>query len=194
MIELEQCHGNEYNQTYDIWSLPANSGFVAHNHDDVIMTTMASQITSLTIVYSTVYSDADQRKHQSSASPVFVWGIHWEPGEFPAQMTSNAENVSIWWRHHVLKVNFRCTIPNRLSIVCAQDLYILRSKADCRNLNHKTWENDNWFFCVILEFNLPNKDRFLPISPFGSQEVVYRNLQKLQNHLDSISVIDICFQ
>ena len=37
---------------------------------------MASQITSLTIVYSTVYSDADQRKHQSSAALAFVWGIH----------------------------------------------------------------------------------------------------------------------
>ena len=58
---------------------------------------MASQITSLTIVYSTVYSDADQRKHQSSASPAFARGM---TGEFPAQMASNAENVSIWWRHH----------------------------------------------------------------------------------------------
>ena len=43
---------------------------------DVIMTTMASQITSLTVVYSNVCSDADQRKHQSSASLVFVRGIH----------------------------------------------------------------------------------------------------------------------
>ena len=40
------------------------------------MTTMASEITSLTVVYSTVYSNADQRKHQSSASLAFVWGIH----------------------------------------------------------------------------------------------------------------------
>ena len=40
------------------------------------MTTIASQITSLTIIYSTVYSDADLRKHQSSAPPAFVWGIH----------------------------------------------------------------------------------------------------------------------
>ena len=40
------------------------------------MTTMASQITSLTVVYSTVYSDADQRKHQSSASLGFERGIH----------------------------------------------------------------------------------------------------------------------
>ena len=46
------------------------------HYDDVIMTTIASQITSLMVVYSTVYSDADQSKHQSSASLVFVWGIH----------------------------------------------------------------------------------------------------------------------
>ena len=43
---------------------------------DVIMTMMASQITSLTVVYSIGYSDADQRKHQSSASLGFVRGIH----------------------------------------------------------------------------------------------------------------------
>ena len=59
------------------------------------MGAIASQITSLTIVYSTV-SDADQRKHQSSASLAFVP----ETDEFPAQMASYAENVSIWWRHH----------------------------------------------------------------------------------------------
>ena len=35
---------------------------------DVIMTTVASQITSPMVVYSIVYSGADQRKHQSSAS------------------------------------------------------------------------------------------------------------------------------
>ena len=50
---------------------------LSHRHyNDVIMTTMASQITSLAVIYSTVYSDADQRKHQSSASLAFVWGIH----------------------------------------------------------------------------------------------------------------------
>ena len=56
------------------------------------MGAMASQITSLTIVYSTVYSGADQRKHQSSASLAFVQ-LGNSPGtdEFPAQMASNAE-------------------------------------------------------------------------------------------------------
>ena len=50
--------------------------FLLNHYSDVIMGTIASQITSLTIVYSTVYSDADHRKHQSSASLAFVWGIH----------------------------------------------------------------------------------------------------------------------
>ena len=39
------------------------------------MGAIASQINSLTSVYSTVYSGADQRKHQSSAPLAFVWGI-----------------------------------------------------------------------------------------------------------------------
>ena len=45
-------------------------------YSDVIMTTISSQITSLRTVYSSIYSDADQRKHQSSASLAFVRGIH----------------------------------------------------------------------------------------------------------------------
>ena len=73
------------------------------------MGVIASQITSLTIVYSIVYSGTDQRKHQSSASLAFVRGIH-GAGEFPAQKASYAENVSIWWRHHVTtRPNRRCS-------------------------------------------------------------------------------------
>ena len=56
--------------------------FLSH-YDDVIMNAIASQITSLTNVYSIVYSDADQRKHQSSASLAFVWGIHRGPVNSP---------------------------------------------------------------------------------------------------------------
>ena len=61
------------------------------HYNDVMIGAMASQITTLTIVYSTVYSSADQRKHQSYASLAFV---------IPRKMARNAENVSIWWRHH----------------------------------------------------------------------------------------------
>ena len=53
------------------------SYWICHPHyNDVTMSAMESQITSLTVVYSTVYSGADQRKHQSSASLAFVRGIH----------------------------------------------------------------------------------------------------------------------
>ena len=53
------------------------------HYDDVIMGGIASQITSRTIVYSTVYSAADQSKHQSSASLAFVRGIHRGPVNSP---------------------------------------------------------------------------------------------------------------
>ena len=47
------------------------------------MGAIASQITSLPSVYSTVYSDAGQRKHQSSASLALVWGFHRGPVNSP---------------------------------------------------------------------------------------------------------------
>ena len=48
----------------------------AKHYSDLIMGAMASQITNLSSVYSTVYWGTDQRPHQSSASLAFVWGIH----------------------------------------------------------------------------------------------------------------------
>ena len=56
--------------------------YILHQ-SDVIMSMMASQITSLMIVNSTVYSGADQRKHQSSTSLAFVWRIHQWPVNSP---------------------------------------------------------------------------------------------------------------
>ena len=62
--------------------VPRCPAFVCH-YNDVIMCVMASQITSLTIVYFIVYSGADKRKHQSSASLAFVRGIHRRPVNAP---------------------------------------------------------------------------------------------------------------
>ena len=116
-----------------------NPPITTKHYNDVIMGAIATEITSLTIIYSTVYSDADQRKHQSSASLAFMP----VSGEFPAPMASNAENVSIWWRHHAERVTdpptpsehclFNvCTwyvsrhvihyYPNRVNTVAADDL------------------------------------------------------------------------
>ena len=64
-----------HSSTYIISFLTPYDELINH-YSEVIMTTMASQITSLAVVYSTVCSDADQRTHQSSASLAFVWGSH----------------------------------------------------------------------------------------------------------------------
>ena len=75
---------------------------IAKHYNDVIMSTTASQITSLTIVYSTVYSGADQRKHQSSASLAFVRGIHRWPMNSPHKrpVTRKMFPFDHWWPHH----------------------------------------------------------------------------------------------
>ena len=115
---------------------------------DVIMTTMASQITSLMVVYATVYSDADQRKHQSSTSLAFVWGIHrdrWIPrtkrqlrGKCFHLMTSSCGNLqpfllygirksriyeAVWW---ILWIN-GWTIPQAAPQTHVRDVCVIRS-------------------------------------------------------------------
>ena len=57
-----------------VWHIQPTS-----HYNDVTMGSVASQITSLTIVYAAVYRGEDQRKHQSSASLAFVRGIHRGP-------------------------------------------------------------------------------------------------------------------
>ena len=70
-----------------IWKLinssPHCGAYMCQHNHDVIMRAMAFQITSLTIVYSIVYSGTHQRKHESSASLAFVQGIHRRPVNFP---------------------------------------------------------------------------------------------------------------
>ena len=83
---------------WDWWDGNGELVKLVKHYIDVIMTTVASQITSLKVVYSTVYSDADQRKRQTPRH----WPLCGEftgTGEFPTQRASNAENGSIRWRH-----------------------------------------------------------------------------------------------
>ena len=67
------------------------------------MDTMASQITSLTIVYLTIYSAQIPKTSKLRVTGLCA-GNSPVTYEFPAQMASNAENVSIWWRHHVVAI------------------------------------------------------------------------------------------
>ena len=85
------------------------SSSLKSHYSDIIMGTMASQITSRTIIYSTVYLGTDQRKHQSSASMAFVSGIHRWPVNSPHRWTGTRKMFpfddvimwELWWyRRH----------------------------------------------------------------------------------------------
>ena len=91
-----------WKNSFTCWGDLRRSCDVNCNHyNDVIMNTMASQITSLAIVYSTVYSASDQRKYQNSASLVFVRGIHRGPVNSPhkgpvTRKMSPFDDVIMW--------------------------------------------------------------------------------------------------
>ena len=83
------------------------------------MGAMASQITSLRIVYSTVYAGADQSKHQSSASLAFVWVIHRGPVNSPHKRPVTRkkfpfDDVIMKWK--------AVTVDMRTASVCAMPL------------------------------------------------------------------------
>ena len=82
---LEKCKNTIWWSSCSSWKQLAHRSFtsLALHYNDALMGAIESQITSLAIVYSTVYSDADQGKHQSSASLAFVRGIHRRPVNSP---------------------------------------------------------------------------------------------------------------
>ena len=94
-----------------------------HN-SDVRMSTMASQITSVSIVYATVCSGPDQRKHQSSASLAFVRGIHRWPVNSPykgpvTRKMFPFDDVSCFWRNVSVQLG-----PMALWLVAVKKLHV----------------------------------------------------------------------
>ena len=114
---------------------------MAH-YSDVIMTTMASQITSLTSVYSTVYLRRRSKKHQSSTG--LRAGKFPVTSEFPAQRASNAENVSIWWRHYGLH-EYHSISTQTLNI--PRDIFVLYKFIE--------WRYGRWLKCIYMYINIP---------------------------------------
>ena len=114
------------------------------------MTTMASQITSLTVVYSIVYSGTDQRNTKAPRH----WPLCGEftgTGEFPAQRASNAENASILWRHHDSLYDKRIPVfhEGRMISICHLSV-------------KKVIENANIYFVFLLENSTPEgSQRFM---------------------------------
>ena len=74
------------------------SGFRIIHYSVLIMSAMGSQITRVSIVYSTVYSCADKIKQQCSAPLAFVQGIHRWPVNSPRKWPV----TTTWWLHHTM--------------------------------------------------------------------------------------------
>ena len=105
-------------QEYSLWSplcliftVLLDFDSIVH-YNEVIMSAMASQNASLTIVYSTVYSRCRSKKTSKLRVTGLCVGNSLVTGEFPAQKASNAENVSIWWRHHDQNMHRLCMLVN----------------------------------------------------------------------------------
>ena len=114
-------------------ALPPHSTVSLQHYTDVIMDAIASQITSLTIVYSTVYWDADQRKHPSSASLAFVWGIHRGPVNSPHKWPVT------WKMFKFDDVIMRWSIFSKIQ--CAAVF--------TRSIFYGILENNNWWFDTL---------------------------------------------
>ena len=71
-----------------------------YHYGDVIMSAIASQITSVSIVFSTIVQ-AQTKENIKAPRHWPLWGE--STVDFPPRSASNAENVSFWWRYHVLE-------------------------------------------------------------------------------------------
>ena len=90
-----------------------------------------------------------------------LWGNSPVTGEFPAQMASNAENVSIWWRHH------KCTIPMPLPVrtvfsslvyifsisLKLMDANIFVTRVSIFGLTNRTYVVLKWNFIILNSLN-----------------------------------------
>ena len=126
------------------------------HYSDVTMGAMASQNTSLTIVYITVYSGADQRKHQSSASLAFVRGIHrWpvnSPHKWPVTRKMFPFDDVIMECVYVFnqKSYARCIMNIRVNILKCMDERDWNFQEICIVFNRKsTWKFSVIFQCIV---------------------------------------------
>ena len=110
---LGKCNGiNNKKNTCDYIALLSISYY-----SDVIISPMASQITGVWSVCSTVCSGADQRKYQSSASLAFVRGIHRWPMDSPLKGQQREKcfllKTSSWWYESAICYSY-CICGNTL--------------------------------------------------------------------------------
>ena len=145
------------------------------------MDTVASQITSLTIVYSTVYSDTDQRKHQSSTPLAFVRGIHREPVDSPHKRPVTRQMFPfddvIMYRPWP-RFGWRTFIVEQLTTLEMSWIETDKSRWDMYIPNLYNWKLRNWLKCS--SWFMPKQKVFQAIIiPISKIAVVKESVVKL---------------
>ena len=151
ILKLTQCQ----------WGNPEEN----KHYDDVIMGTLASQITSLTIVYSALYSGADQSNHQSSASLAFVWRIHRGPVNSPHK-----------WPVTRKMSPFDDVIMSKIRQVEK------KLKALCENSHYFADDIFKWIFLKGNLFILTQiSSTFISRSPFNNKTALFQVMRRIDD-------------
>ena len=115
-------------------------------HNDVVMGAMAFQITSFTIVTQPFIEHRSKKTSKVRVTGLCA-GNSPVTGEIPVQMASNAEKVSIWWRHHELYndiqptfwLYFRVILPYLLSAILVSSKSVTKNAAVRAAANKTYW-------------------------------------------------------
>ena len=94
------------------------------HYSDVIMSEISSEITSVSIVWSTVCSGADHRKKSKIHVTGLCEGSPPVTGGFPPERDSNAQNVSIWWRRHAVCQYVHTAVLTIISTIRDKGIYV----------------------------------------------------------------------
>ena len=104
-------------------------GILMFYYSDVTMSATASQITSISTLCSAVCSGAHQRKPSKLRVTGLYEGNQSVTGGFPPQRANNAENISIWWRHHHVIFRWRDSLGSNSQ-------HLFRQWFDAVNIRH----------------------------------------------------------
>ena len=155
-------HGIEITELHKYW-------VVRYHYNDVIMGEIASQVTSLTSVYSTVYSGVDQRKHQSSASLAFVWGIHRGPGNSPHKWSITRKMFPFGDAIIISRINIIDKIGKMMGKIIIVSYYKYNGKKLCCDGVFIWMSINRMWLChknsmeLVLEWNVYDHDEWAPI-------------------------------
>ena len=171
--------------------------YILTHYKDVIMGAIASQITSLTIVYSTGYSDADQRKHQSSVSLAFGMGIHRGPVNSPHKWPETRKMFPfddvIMHKGLPFQMTSSITIPSQVNVDASpRTITLIHDQHAKFTVSMGLCERNipTFLMCLIYtSFTKTNQVMYMTVNPNQ-----YHRLIMLINRLSTIWINDDEFQ